>query len=156
MNLNLIERAAGKLRRVCGRAFPRLPPINVSDNKTVHFSIDDAHYFFKDLTDKETEYKSCLENKFLSSLKDLHDKYDAVFTLYVYVIASGAGENGKDFNIANATRKFDDELKNLSPWLKLGFHGVSRDTSPVLTTGEFVGHYDKFIERFGFSQSVSQ
>jgi hypothetical protein len=146
--MNLIRRAARRLRSVCKKAFPELPPVNVSGNKTVHFSIDDAHYFFKDLTDKETEYKSCLENKFLSSLKYLHDKYNAVFTLYVYVIASGIGESGEDFDIMNMTRKFDDELKNFSPWLNLSFHGVSRDTSPVLASEEFAERYDKFIERF--------
>jgi hypothetical protein len=153
--MNLIKRAARKLRRVYNKVFPKLPPINVSDNKTAHFSIDDAHYFFKDLNDKEFVYNSCLENKFLSSLKHLHDKYNAVFTLYVYAEASGIGEEGRDFSIMNTTRKFDDELKSLSPWLKLSFHGVSRDTSPVLSIEEFVKHYDKFVERFTDRQTDS-
>ena len=86
--------------------------------KTVHISIDDVIEVFKDLTLNEKTYKSIWENPVLKTLKEHHDLYGAVFSLYVYF------ENDT-YCIDKTTKKYCNEFEKNADWLKFGFHAYS-------------------------------
>lgn len=54
-----------------------------SQNKIVQISFDDVYLCIKDLKDT-LRYTSVFQQPFFKSLKELHDVYGAVFSLYVY------------------------------------------------------------------------
>ncbi len=92
--------------------------MKMNNKKTVHISIDDVIEIFKDLTLHENTYKCIWENPILETLKQQHNLYGAVFSLYVYF------ENDT-YSIDRTTAKFHDEFKQNSNWLKFGFHAYS-------------------------------
>lgn len=92
-----------------------LPPLSVSSHKVAHISFDDVSDVLKELKNKEKKYESIFECDFLQQLKELHDKYGAKFSLYVY-------EKDGNFNIADMPVKFRKEFRTNADWLKFGFH----------------------------------
>lgn len=94
-----------------------LQPVFVSSNKAVHISFDDVYLTLRDLKDNAEEYQSIFESVFLNDLKELHERYGAKFSLYVY-------EKAGDFDIKDMPLKFRKEFKEHASWLKFGFHAV--------------------------------
>lgn len=86
--------------------------------KTIHISMDDVIEVFRDLTLHEKIYKSIWENPVLGTLKEQHDLYGAIFSLYVYF------ENDT-YSIDKTTEKFRKEFEENAIWLKFGFHAYS-------------------------------
>lgn len=84
----------------------------------MHISFDDSLAVFEDLTNHSNTYDSIFDNDFLSYLKNLHDNYGAVFSLYCY------GENDH-FNLSKATDQFASEFSMNKDWLKFGYHGTN-------------------------------
>lgn len=88
--------------------------INQRKDKYIHISLDDTIQVFEDLT-IDIDAKSIFDNETLAFLKDCHDKYGMVFSLYVFY-------EKENFNLSNTTDRFKKEFQENSDWLKFGFH----------------------------------
>ena len=97
------------------------------DKKWMHFSIDDSIEVFEDITDKQ--YNSIFENKELKELKELHDSYGMVVSLYFFYEKDG-------FDLSMVTDKYASEFSDNSEWLKVGFHSYDENTNYALEKGE--------------------
>ena len=86
-------------------------PVETSNNKRyLHFSLDDVAGITKSLSTYTGE--TIFRNPCLATLKEWHERYDIVVSLYVQ----------GDFCI---NRKYAQELIDNSDWLKWGYHGSS-------------------------------
>lgn len=92
-----------------GSTAPTLPAI--------HFSVDDVTDLFEDLTRNADVYQSLFENPMLAFLKELHQKYGTVSSLYCFY-QNRAG----DFDLSMCTDAFAAEFAANAHWLRLGFH----------------------------------
>ena len=100
---------------------------NVEEEKWVHFSIDDSIEVFKDISDKQ--YNSIFENAELKKLKELHDSYGIVVSLYFFYEKNG-------FNLSMVTDKYAPEFIENSGWLKVGFHSYDENINYALESGQ--------------------
>lgn len=105
--------------------------------KFAHISIDDVINVFDDL--KKNQYESIFENKFLSQLSDMHNKYGTKFSLFVFYEFNGKSLNG------TPTRYKDEFIKN-SDWLKFGFHAYSNESKYEYDYDNIENEYLKTIE----------
>lgn len=80
----------------------------------MHVSLDDVIGILEDIT--KSQYKSIFHQPILALLKNMHDEYDAVFSLYCFYEKDG-------WNLSDMTDKFVEEFTEASDWLKLSFHG---------------------------------
>ena len=91
-----------------------------------HISLDDQIDALEDITVNADTYTSIFDNQLFASLKELHDMYGCVFTLYLF------NQNGtastSNFSLSNVTDKFKTEFTNNAHWLKFGFHSEYSDT----------------------------
>jgi hypothetical protein len=85
-------------------------------NKYIHFSVDDANSFLKDINTNKNTYTTIFDNSTLSALKALHEQYGLVVSFYTYF-------NYNSFKLTEMTDKFASEFRENSNWLKFGFHG---------------------------------
>ena len=77
----------------------------------MHISFDDVALCLKNLS--KNNYDSLYDEPFFGWLKDLHDRYGAKFSLYVYPAAS---------NLSNVPDTYAAEFSDASDWLKFGIH----------------------------------
>ncbi len=99
----------------------------VKETKWIHFSLDDSIEVFKDITDNQ--YNSIFENKELEQLKELHDSYGMVVSLYFFYEKNG-------FDLSMVTDKYATEFSENADWLKVGFHSYDENTNYALENGE--------------------
>ena len=92
------------------------------NTSTVHLSFDDVELSLNNL--KNNTYTSIFNEPFFEMLKELHDKYNCIFTLYVYT---------DSFNAINKT-SYQQEFTNNSDWLKIGFHATNVNSNFLNTT----------------------
>lgn len=92
-----------------------------TDNKMIHMSLDDFYVALYDITENANKYNSIFDNMTFNFLKQMHEVYNAKFSLYCFD------------NISNITTKFKQEFINNSDWLKFGFH-ASGDVRYELNT----------------------
>lgn len=97
----------------------------------MHLSIDDCILIFKDLTENEEQYDTIFDNKTLKYLKRVHELYGAKFSLYCFYDFS-------NFNLSNATSKFEKEFIKNSSWLKFGYHALNCEKDYTKTSYEEV------------------
>lgn len=97
----------------------------------IHFSIDDTSMIFDDITKHQNSYKSIFENNTLAVCKELHDKYNAVFSFYCFYDFMGGC-------LKDATDKFKAQFSDNSQWLKFGFHAKNAESYLNITPeGEY-------------------
>ena len=84
----------------------------------IHFSFDDVTYCLENLNNNKSRFTSIFDDPFLARLHDLHEKYSAKFSLYVY---------WNIFSQLDDTFKEDFSLN--SDWLKIGFHAINGTSS---------------------------
>lgn len=108
---NLEQEYAEDLTQVKSQLADVVQQNKVSKGRYIHFSVDDVSACLDDIKSNQSTYTSVFNNAFLVSLKNLHDSYGAVFSLYCYVD-----------NLASMPTKFQSELKANSDWLKFGIH----------------------------------
>ena len=77
----------------------------------IHFSFDDVQICLHNLNFHKNEFISIFDDPFLKQLKILHERYDAKFSLYVYL---------EDFLKLDNTWRL--EFSTNSSWLKFGLH----------------------------------
>ena len=88
---------------------------DIKTAKFAHLSFDDVQYCFLDLQTNENTYTSIFDNDFFAMLKELHEKYGTVVSLYMFITNSGTG-------IAGYPTKFSAEFAKNADWLKFGLH----------------------------------
>lgn len=101
-----------------------------TQGKYLHFSLDDVDECMHNLSDGK--YESIFHEPVLSILKQWHDKYGIVASLYVQ----------NDFKVNS---KYAKELIANSKWLKFGYHGNSE--SPV--KNDMARFYRQVIDSIG-------
>lgn len=118
-----------------------------SDNTLYcHFSVDDCIGIFYDLTNNESVYSSAFDNPLLAYLKDLHNKYGMVVSLYVFYYLDNTGEG---FCLSDTTGKFSSEFESNSDWLRFGFHAKDSSAYECLTSDIEDEYYVKTIKELG-------
>ena len=108
---------------------------NVSNYvKFAHLSFDDVRFCMEDITNNATSYHSLFDNSFFTMLRNLHDTYGTVVSLYLFTT-----------EIGTFTDKFKDEFKANSDWLKFGLHleGYAGNYSAT-TASNAKADYDRF------------
>src|SRR5690606_29399357 len=110
------------------------PPNDVRKN-IVHISIDDVHTVFRDLTENQQVYRSIFDQPFLGKLKEFHDKYGAVFSLYCFLKSE---PNKPDWDLERSTGKWAKEFAEHGKWLKFGIHQGLVKSNFARTTEEEV------------------
>lgn len=113
--------------------------------KYIHISIDDVLGSLKYLTLYKKEIKSIWETRFYGKLQELHEKYNAIFSLYCF-------DEGRGFSIKDCTDKFKNDFLQANSWLRFGFHG--RDIGIEFSVGNNIKEYidaytnfENFIKR---------
>ena len=96
----------------------RLPWVKNSE-KRYRVVIDDNSFFLRDITQKG--YDSLFDCFYLKMLKDLHDKYGAMFTLNIYYTT------GDDWNLSQFPDRYRDQWRENASWLRLAFHAHAND-----------------------------
>lgn len=101
----------------------------------IHISFDDVQFCIRNLADNT--FSSIFDEPFFKVLKELHDTYGAVFSLFVYKIETV---------LANMPTRYQQEFIDNSNWLKFGFHqyttgalNVDYDTAKQ--------YYETFVNR---------
>ena len=85
----------------------------------MHFSFDDGYTCFNNLANNN--YDSLFDEPFFGWMKNMHDKYGAIFSVYAFnaELATFAAS-------ANA-EKYREEFQAAKSWLKLGLHSPLND-----------------------------
>ena len=89
--------------------------------KYVHFSFDDVYECLKDITEHVGSYHSVFENDMFAWMKEMHDKYGAVFSLYTF----NESTEHPEYDISDLPAAYAEELAACSSWLKFGFHAMN-------------------------------
>lgn len=113
--------------------------VSNSNEKFIHISIDDTIDIFKDLTNND--YKSIFNNSTLNFLLNMHNRYGAKFSIYVF-------EEYDNFNLKNCTDYFKKEFENNSSWLKFGFHAYNNSENyNTIDTKKIVDEYNEVLKQ---------
>ena len=97
--------------------------VQYQNDPFMHISVDDVFTVLKDLTENQTNYASLFDHPDFKFLKEMHDSYGAVFSLYVY-----NRMHDDTFTISNMTTKYKQEFSENANWLKFGYHSDWEDT----------------------------
>lgn len=92
-------------------------PISKYKNIPTHISIDDVEVSMRSIVQDSDLYQSIFDEPFFGNLQEMHAKYGAKFTLYVYKKAPG-------YDIEFFPLKYKEELRKNAEWLKFGFHSI--------------------------------
>lgn len=85
----------------------------------LHFSVDDCHALFRDLTENADRYDSIFEQPTLRFAKELHDEFGIKISFYVFYSPSLA-ENS--FDLSRVTDAYRQEFTANAHWLRFGYH----------------------------------
>ena len=105
--------------------------IEKSRNSFLHMSFDDCEHCIKNLKN----VSSLWDEPFFAFLKNIHDKYNTVFSIYVWNLA--------DLN--NIPSTFKKDFIECSDWLKFGFHATGTGSMESATAEEATRDYDNFV-----------
>ena len=119
------------------------------NRKLMHFSIDDVNSILKDLTDNAANYDTLFDQPFFGVLKNMHDTYGAVFSLYCwYITYTDSSKTTPIFSIANCTADFASDFTAASSWLRLGIHSVDNYTQmSELTAAQAETAYKDMVDQ---------
>lgn len=125
--------------------------INITnvESKYIHISFDDISKSINNLA--SNDYSSVWDEPFFGFLKELHEKYNAKFSLYLFF----------DCNIDKCGGRYQNQLNVTSSWLKFGLHAESTDSS--FKNGSYaqgLNDWNKFVKNViaftGSSDSVDR
>lgn len=119
-------------------------PIGKYENTPVHISIDDVERSMRSLVYDSALYQSIFDEPFFGFLRDMHTKYEAKFTLYIYEKASG-------YDIEDFPLKYKKELRQNAGWLKFGFHSIEPQFQPDSELGDSCLLFEKAFHKVNAS-----
>lgn len=93
------------------------PQPTVDYDTAFHFSVDDVISVFVDLHFNQDEYDSLFDQPTLAFLRDMHDEYGMVTTLYCFYESYDGG-----FDLSQCTDRYSDEFAQNADWLRVAFH----------------------------------
>ena len=111
--------------------------VNAIDNRKnsfLHISFDDVEYCIKNLSTGNPT--SLFSEPLFALLKQLHDTYGAVFSLYVYKLESSG--------FLNMPTKYQQEFIDNSDWLKIGFHIYASGQMTDVPKETAIANYNAF------------
>lgn len=122
----------------------------IDSQKFMHLSLDDFIDTLSDIT--KNDYNSIFENETFSYLKQLHDEYGVVFSLYTFY-------ESENFNLSLVTDKYSSEFIENSDWLKFGFHSYNsstnyEDVSVEKAANDYSSVVDELIRITGSAESI--
>lgn len=94
----------------------------------MHLSFDDTCQCFKNL--QENDYSSIWEEEFLGWMKEMHDTYGAVFSIYVF------NEEFTEYANSDEASMYADEFLEAKDWLKFGLHSPKNDQNANFGTNK--------------------
>lgn len=106
-----------------------------STNNYIHISFDDVEYCIQNIINNKDSFTSIFQDAFFNFLKELHETYGAVFSLYIYKISQ----------LSNFPDKFKSEFIANSKWLKFGLHEKTTDSYETATSTKGKEDWDFFI-----------
>ena len=83
---------------------------NINEDYFIHISFDDVLTCISNLT--KNNYTNLFDEPFFGWLKDLHDNYDAKFSLYIYDLTT----------LSSVPTTYKQDFFNARHWLKFGLH----------------------------------
>lgn len=105
-----------------------------STGMSIHISIDDVENCLQNLINNI--YDSLFDEPFFGMLNDLHNRYNACFSLYVFT---------DKFNAIQST-KYINDFRNNAKWLKIGYHALnSSDNLSSTSMLTFRERYNNFV-----------
>ena len=104
--------------------------------KRVNITIDDSFGYLYQLNEKK--YNSIFEYENFKYLKELHDKFDSKFTLFVFF------EYDSKY-LSDCTSYYKKEFEDNSDWLNFGFHSYSPNSNYSLKNTNIIEEYNKTI-----------
>lgn len=119
--------------------------------KYAHLSIDDTEAFFIDIIQNNANYKHLTDNRLVSYLYSLHNRFGACFTLYGYTKIG-------QYHISDVPTKFKSEFEQFSSWLAFGFHWSSADYDSNLDDESVLEDCNEFyraVASFAGKDSIS-
>lgn len=129
--------------------------LHTNYKKYMHLSIDDVLRCLQEVNENKDTYTSVFDHPTLNFLRQLHIKYGAVFTLYLFY-------QNTQFNLSQMTAKFKSEFLQNADWLKFGFHALASGVNYSDNTVSVVDaktHYDNTITqiiRFAGGYSIDR
>lgn len=118
-----------------------------------HFAVDDNVFFLRDIA--RQKYNSLFDCFYLKTLRDLHKKYGARFSLNVYYEADDG------FTLAQFPNHYKSQWKDNADWLKLAFHAyadVPARPYQEASAEKLIGDYDRVaaeIHRFAGAETFA-
>lgn len=97
------------------------PPMEY--DTALHFSVDDVISVFVDLHFNRDEYDSLFDQPTLAFLRDMHEQYGMVTTLYCFYESYDGG-----FDLSQCTDRYADEFAQNADWLRVAFHARAPET----------------------------
>ena len=111
---------------------------------TIHVSVDDTFAMLWDLTENQDQYSSIFDQPSFSYLKELHEKYGAVYSLYCYYQQIMA--DGVVHTLAEVTGEYCKEFEMNSDWLRLSFHAMDDTAYQNQQPEEEIVCYEKTLQ----------
>lgn len=113
----------------------QLDPSHRANNNYIHLSFDDVGYCVLNLVNNGALFNSLWDEPFFGLLKNMHDTYGAIFSLYIWNVA----------NLANLPSKFKAEFMESSTWLKFGFHSYEEGSLSDTSYNDAKTAYETFV-----------
>lgn len=106
---------------------------NTIDNYFFHYSFDDVSICFTNLSNNS--YESLFDEPFFNKLQELHNNYNAKFSLYTYTDI-----------LTSVPVTFANDFSNASSWLKIGYHSYKNGVSNAnLTYDDAKSYWNDFV-----------
>ena len=107
--------------------------IEKNKNSFLHFSFDDVSLCLINLS--SSNFDSIFDEPFFNMLKGFHDRYNTVFSLYVWNISE----------LSNIPTKYKKEFVDNSDWLKFGFHALTSGSLADASYETALNEYNSFV-----------
>ncbi len=104
---------------VSGNMAVYTPTALMKNIEFMHFSFDDGYKCFDNL--KNNTYDSLFDEPFFGWMKEMHDEYGAIFSVYAF------NENLAAFAASANATKYQSEFQAAKDWLKIGLHSPLND-----------------------------
>lgn len=91
----------------------------ISTMEYMHISFDDTYKCFRNLQEKN--YTSIFQEKFLGWMKSMHDRWGAVFSIYVF------NEEFTAYADSAKAAQYASEFYAAKDWLKIGLHSPANN-----------------------------